>query len=243
MKFFVSAFVLALLTAAFDPVASNPADDTPPTQRRSGDIIVGFRTDTNRDDAIDFIATTLQEARDEGLSDCETEPVYESDGAFQVLRVGENNEDTVIKKLEGGIEYFSFIQPDYIYSFGAIPSDDPLASSQYVINNLSLHDAWGISTGSADVTIGVCDTGIDVDHPDLAANMLEGYNALTQTWGDDVSTLYDNDHGTAVAGSAAAVTNNGEGIAGMGWTLKHRAGQVSTGPGTSTSSMIADCIW
>eukprot|EP00531_Pseudo-nitzschia_arenysensis_P002224 CAMPEP_0116134610 /NCGR_PEP_ID=MMETSP0329-20121206/10743_1 /TAXON_ID=697910 /ORGANISM="Pseudo-nitzschia arenysensis, Strain B593" /LENGTH=549 /DNA_ID=CAMNT_0003629343 /DNA_START=165 /DNA_END=1814 /DNA_ORIENTATION=+ len=239
MKFFISTFVLALFTAAFKPVASKPADGRP---EYSGNIVVVYRPTANRAGATSFVAEKLQEARDEGISDCDLEPVYSSGNLFDVFHVGEGNEGRVMEKLKGGMNYFASIQPDYIYALDAVVPDDPLLSEQYTLDVMNMYAAWDISTGTSEVTIGICDTGIDIDHPDLLPNMLEGYDALTQTWGGDFSTRYDNDHGTAVAGSAAAFTNNAIGIAGMGWNLKHRSGQVQTAPGFSSSSVIADCL-
>ncbi len=244
MKLFLATFAVTLLTAGFKPVASNPVAGGD-TKQLSGKIVVGFRSTSSKGDATNFITEKLQEAQDEGLADCNTEAVYESeggDGGFQVFDVGEGNEDLVMKKLKSGMNHFAYVQPDYIVSADDTTPNDEKAELQYTLNKLSLYDAWDISTGISSVTIGVCDTGIDLDHEDLFENMLEGYNAITQTWGGDVSTTYNQDHGTMVAGAAAAVTNNGIGVAGMGWTLKHRAGQVQTSPGYSRSSVIADCI-
>ena len=88
MKFFISTFVLALFTAAFKPVASKPADGRP---EYSGNIVVVYRPTANRAGATSFVAEKLQEARDEGISDCDLEPVYSSENLFDVFHVGEGN--------------------------------------------------------------------------------------------------------------------------------------------------------
>lgn len=239
MKLFISTFILALFTAGFNPVASNPAGGK---RQLSGNIVVVYRPDADRGDAARFVEEKLQEARDEGISDCDSEPVYSSADLFDVFHVGDGNEELVMKKLKTGMSHFAYIQPDFEYTFDATVPTDTYLSDQYTLDRLSLYDAWDISTGISEVTIGICDTGIDLDHPDLAPNMLEGYDAVTQTWGVDFGTQYNQDHGTAVAGSAAAVTNNGEGIAGMGWKLNHRQGQCMTSSAGALSSVIADCV-
>jgi subtilisin family serine protease len=70
--------------------------------------------------------------------------------------------------------------------------------------------SWGISTGDP-VKVGVIDTGIDLTHPDLQANIKKGYNAI-YPW---KSPNDDNGHGTHVAGIIAAL-NNSIGVVGVG---------------------------
>ncbi|PWR75577.1 S8 family serine peptidase [Methanospirillum stamsii] len=77
-------------------------------------------------------------------------------------------------------------------------------------------EAWAVTTGSSDVVIAVVDTGVDYNHPDLAANMIGGYNAITGT----TNPMDDNGHGTHCAGTIGAVGNNGIGVAGVNWNVK-----------------------
>ena len=65
--------------------------------------------------------------------------------------------------------------PDYRVSMSATPND-LLYPSLWGLNDTSDNDinapeAWDIQTGSADVVIGILDTGIDYNHSDLAANV------------------------------------------------------------------------
>lgn len=93
----------------------------------------------------------------------------------------------------------------------------------------------------------ICDTGLDLDHPDLAGNKVEGYNADTRLWesaGGDVSyTASGSSHGTRCASCAAAIGNNSVGTIGTGGNLKHRPVQVSNLSlgGSAYSSTLAHC--
>jgi subtilisin family serine protease len=122
-------------------------------------------------------------------------------------------------------------------------SNDPLFNDQWHYNNtgqnngtvgkdISLLEAWQLETGNPNVIVAVEDGGVDWDHEDLAANMwvntgeipgngidddnngyvddIYGYN-----FADNTGTISVGDHGTHVAGTVAAVTNNGKGVAGV----------------------------
>ncbi len=81
-------------------------------------------------------------------------------------------------------------------------TDDPLLAQQSALSALTLPEAWATSTAEG-VRLAVLDSGVQADHPDLAAHLLDGGAT------DDLRGT-----GTHAAGVAAAVTDNGEGIAG-----------------------------
>jgi subtilisin family serine protease len=92
----------------------------------------------------------------------------------------------------------------------ALAPNDPYAGSEWHLNKLGLPSAWDTSQGTG-VTIAILDTGVDGTHPDLTARMVAGWNF----YDNNSNTADVNGHGTAVAGAAAASTNNSVGVAGM----------------------------
>jgi len=126
-------------------------------------------------------------------------------------------------------------------------------------------EAWaGGNTGSADVYIGVIDEGIDINHPDLAANIwtnpfdpIDGLDNDGNGYVDDVNgydfagnnnSVYDgvptnNDidaHGTHVSGTIGGVGGNGIGVAGVNWTVKIISGKfLGTSGGTTADAIEA----
>ena len=92
-----------------------------------------------------------------------------------------------------------------------------------VDKDIDLPEAWELEKGSPDVIVVVIDGGVQYNHPDLAANMWPTIGP------EGTSTLAD-DHGTHVAGTIAAVTNNSTGVSGI-------AGGSGTGNGVRIMSI------
>lgn len=115
--------------------------------------------------------------------------------------------------------------------------DDPLAPDQYAVGQHEMLGAWGASTGDG-VVIAIIDTGIDMDHPDLADRIVPGHD-----WVDDDNIPNDeNGHGTHVAGSAAAIGNNGVGVIGMAPDARIMPLRVLAADGSGNSDDIAEAI-
>ena len=71
--------------------------------------------------------------------------------------------------------------------------------------------AWDISQSNSSIKIAIIDTGVQLNHPELASKLLPGYDYVSY----DTIPEDGNGHGTHVAGITASVTNNGAGIAGV----------------------------
>src|SRR5664280_144730 len=93
--------------------------------------------------------------------------------------------------------------------------DDPAYSGQWALNAIGAPIAWGRTTGSAEVTVAVLDTGVQLDHPDLQANLVPGWDFIN----DDDYPSDDYGHGTHVAGIIGASGNNGIGVTGINWSV------------------------
>jgi len=104
-----------------------------------------------------------------------------------------------------------YIEPNVVFRAQFVPGD-PYYPNQWALPTIKADWAWNTTTGNHSILVGVIDTGIDYNHPDLAPN----YNASGYNWVDsDADPMDDNGHGTHVAGTIAAVLNNGQGIAGL----------------------------
>lgn len=104
------------------------------------------------------------------------------------------------------------------YDSGGAPGsgavDDPLFSEQWGLTQINAPAAWQRGATGAGVTIAVLDTGVDLEHPDLAPNLVAGIDVVAGQNDCPAGPQDENGHGTHVAGIAAAVTDNGFGVAG-----------------------------
>ncbi len=129
--------------------------------------------------------------------------------------------------------WFAFVDPDFVRLLQPMHTTDPLVSEQWSLSNdgvntlsyggiaqadMNVYTAWNTTTGSPSIKVAVIDEGVDLQHPDLAQNLLPGYDATGQ--GSLGAANPADAHGTACAGIVAAVGNNGIGIAGVAYNSK-----------------------
>lgn len=175
-----------------------------------------------------------------------------------------------VRALRGahGVRY---AEPDYLMQESAAPNDPGFGlqwgdrnagqSVNGVTGTRGADDAataaWDVTTGSRNIVIGETDSGVQYDHPDLAANIwsnpggigscaagTHGYNVITSVCDPmDDETKYGG-HGTHVAGILGAVGNNGIGVAGLNWqtTILPVKWLDANGSGP-TSRLIAALDW
>jgi subtilisin family serine protease len=151
----------------------------------------------------------------------------ESENALEVARAyGELEEITIAHPVYPKVLYGEKITESVTPQSVTFTPNDPSFNQQWHYHNtgtnggsngkldvdINLPEAWEITKGSPDVIVAIIDGGINYTHPDLAANMWSGrgWNFVTNS-----SNISSHDHGTHVAGTVAAVNNNGIGVAGI----------------------------
>lgn len=229
----VTLFLLVFTTLFFDFSVYAAKKDVQPdtTPRHKKELIVKYKNQNKE--------TSVKANVKQKLKLGKLESKFKSkDKQIDVLEIGESdNLDQTIAELKKDPNV-AFVQPNYLLSTTDTPQDDRFAE-QWGLNNqgqnsgtsgvdVGAMEAWNASMGNRSVLVGVLDTGIDIDHPDLAesifTNSLEvpgnGMDDDGNGYADDVhgydfanadATVYDSSsgdkHGTHVAGIIAAQAN------------------------------------
>ncbi|MBT5745041.1 MAG: S8 family serine peptidase [Gammaproteobacteria bacterium] len=130
-------------------------------------------------------------------------------------------------------------EPNYHRRLHQLPDDPELKRMEGFVDQIELSAAWDISTGSSKVVVAILDDSVEIDHPDLQANIWINQGEVAGNGVDDDANGYIDDlhgwdfknndadpsagleegHGTAVAGVVGAVGNNGIGATGVAWNV------------------------
>ncbi len=171
-------------------------------------------------------------------------------------RVGE-----ILREL-GQIPYIQYAERVPIYrTLEYTPNDFSIFNDLYHLDLLQAEEAWEISQGSEEVVIAIVDDAVMVDHEDLQGNIwvnpgeipgngldddrngyiddVNGYDVATNTPNPGGLSLLLT-HGTRVAGCAAASTDNGRGVASMGFNCKIMGVKATTDPTSANNRIVTD---
>jgi subtilisin family serine protease len=166
-----------------------------------------------------------------------------------------------------------YVEPNYVVRAQVIPNDTQFGqlwgmnnTGQTVSGQVGIADAdidaveaWDVSTGSSSIVVGVIDTGVDYNHPDLAANIWSAPSSFTVTVGGQTITcpagshgfnavantcnpLDDNNHGSHVSGTIGARGNNSSGVAGVNWTTSIMGLKFLSASGSGNTADAIECI-
>jgi subtilisin family serine protease len=156
----------------------------------------------------------------------------------------------------------AYVHLDHELQAYGVPND-PRYREQWAHEVVESAEAWNITTGSDEVLVGVIDTGVDYNHPDLRENMwvnereiagnrrdddgnglvddVHGYDFANND-GDPMADDSPTFHGTHVAGTIGAVANNGQGVTGHAHRVKILACKFLRGDGRGRTSDAVRCI-
>ncbi|MFK7775199.1 MAG: S8 family serine peptidase [Saprospiraceae bacterium] len=164
---------------------------------------------------------------------------------MEVTVVGIKNALTIANELHESQNY-AYAEPDFLRLMKRMNTNDPNVDEQWSLNNdgvntsqyggtvgadMKVYNAWGTTTGSSTIKVAIIDEGVDLNHPDLAGNMLGGYDATGQGSGGNPSG--DDAHGTACAGIVASVGNNNIGGTGVAYDSKIIPVRIAYSSGSS----------
>jgi len=253
------AVVIGSLPAAAVP---SPAYGQSQSDARSpafvpGEVIVGYQPSTDA-------AARRQMYAAASASVVQRLPFVSAD----LIRVAPGSELQAVTSLleQPGVVY---AEPNYLWQADFIPTDAHFGlqwglhnigqSGGAVDADIDAPEAWDLATGRT-VLIGIIDTGIDTAHIDLRSNLWTNPGEIPDNGVDDDTNGYvddvhgwdwanadsdptdDHGHGTHVAGIAAAVGNNGEGVAGVSWDARIMSLKFLTADGVGATTGAVKAI-
>lgn len=249
----------------------------PNVEESVGQLIVKFRPDVVQTFSVASGRARASElARKSGLAIAYRRPMSGLAHVYSLPQEMTHVEAYALaKRLELSDPSIEYAEPDSIHKAFAAPNDPAFATAQWhylapngaasLLGGINAAPAWNISRGQG-VIVAVLDTGI-VLHPDLAANVIQGYDFISDPSisndgnGRDADPSDPGDgypadycslgalarssswHGTHVAGTVAAVTNNGVGVAGVAYEARVLNVRVLGRCGGLTSDIADGIAW
>jgi thermitase len=154
-----------------------------------------------------------------------------------LLEIPASGMDERLRELQA-VTGVAFVEPNYLVQALDVIPNDPGWGSQYGLTAIRAPQGWELSSGSSSVTIAIIDSGVDLSHADLAGKITAGYDFVN----NDDTPQDDFGHGTHVAGIAAALGNNGTGVAGVSWGARVMPLKVLSSTGSGTYANVAAAI-
>ncbi|HRZ02141.1 MAG TPA: S8 family serine peptidase [Burkholderiaceae bacterium] len=158
-----------------------------------------------------------------------------SHGLYVIELPGNASEKAVAARLANN-PHLKFAEVDRLVAPSFAPND-PYTGSQWHLSKIGAATAWDVALGSG-VTIAILDTGVDASHPDLAGSIVAGWNFYNNT--ADTTDVYN--HGTGVAGTAAAAINNALGVASVAGQARIMPMKISDDTGYGSWSAMAQAL-
>ncbi len=235
----------------------------PPAPVVAGEIIVKYKPGiegTARDTLLSAV----------GLSRAKRKGLFWADfvgrvPSLEVLKLPSGKDTAAAIKALKAQPGVAYVQPNYLYKPCFPAPNDPRFGEQWGLENTTTPNvdigalqAWDYTTGSGDIVVAILDQGVDLGHPELAANiwvnpadppdgldndsngLVDDTNGWDFFWNDN--TVFEGGltdlHGTHVAGVVAAAMNNSTGIAGVAPNVKIMPLKFMGPDGGSTSTAV-----
>lgn len=131
-----------------------------------------------------------------------------------------------------------FAEPNYTVHAAYTPND-PAFADQWGLAKIRCPQAWDITFGLPSVVVAIVDSGIDLEHPDFVGKLTPGWDFAN----NDADPDDDYGHGTHCAGTAGATTDNGIGVAGVGFNCRLMPVKVLDKNGSGTVAELVQGIY
>lgn len=157
---------------------------------------------------------------------------------IKVMKVAKADKAQALTELAADPQV-EFAEPSVKRHYHAVPNDTDYAKQRWIWQNIKAESGWDKTKGSSDVIIAIIDGGTNLTHPDLASKIVPG----TDFGSGDNDPMDEDGHGSMTAGLAAAVTDNGAGVAGACWNCKIMPVKVFDGDSGTNEAIIDGIKW
>lgn len=240
-------------------------DENPGLRHDPTSIIVKFFDGVSQEDK-DVFYGLMEMRRIQKLGQTDLEHVAINDSAENMVFLA--------REIGAELGIVEFAELDHIAHLGATPNDS-FYSLLWGMNNtgqtvnrdrgtanadIDANLAWDVWTGSSSFVVGVVDSGILLNHQDLAANIWVNPGEIAGNgidddgngyvddvngwdfWNNDNNPTDDNGHGSHVAGTIGAVGNNGVGVVGVCWNVKLAGLKIGSASGSVSVTAAINAI-
>jgi thermitase len=195
-----AALIILLIFSSLALTSGSVSNESESLLADTGELIIGFKDDATPADQ-DAIAATY------GYTILERNDVLNS----ILVRPVPGERERLLARLAAEEAFVRYVEPNKLVQALYTPNDTKYPN-QWGLPSIKVDRAWDRERGNKTVTIAIIDSGIEYTHEDLSANYLPGgYDWVN----NDTDPVDDDGHGTHCAGIAAAVIDNGKGIAGI----------------------------
>lgn len=224
-------------------MATSVDSESPSIEERSTRLLISYSNQDNKPSDETLQAAGLQMIQD-----------YEN-GSFLIVEPrGAVTSDAVDALMADNA--VAYVAPDYIMSIPQMEAaeeirptvaddipNDPDFNKLWGMKNSGATQAWRRIHDSKKLIVAVIDTGVDYKHPDLKDNMWSrGGQHGYDFYENDNDPLDEQNHGTHVAGTIAAVGNNGVGVVGVNWKAQIMALRFMGPDGSGSTSDAVKCV-
>ncbi|KKQ51327.1 hypothetical protein A2865_03090 [Candidatus Woesebacteria bacterium RIFCSPHIGHO2_01_FULL_39_17] len=157
----------------------------------------------------------------------------------KVIQVPKGEFSNAAKTLKKNI-FVEYVEQDFIAETQEMPND-PYFPNQWGLEKINAKGGWDKSHGLNSIDVAIVDTGVNNSHPDLAGKISASVNCIYSSC-PGFTTNDPDGHGTHVAGIAAGITNNSQGIAGLLWEGRIMSVKALDDTGNGYYSWIANGI-
>lgn len=186
---------------------------------------------------VDYIVDLTRKENNINVTNCNFEQILQ-------IYLKNGGKEEVLQSIEiaNKIPGVKIAEPNYVTEISQAPNDPYFTNyDMWGLNGLNgIHapEAWITTTGSAEIRVGVIDTGI-ANHEDLNGNLVSGWDTHNN---NGVTNDDTHSHGTHVAGIIGAVGNNGKGVTGVNWDVSLVPLQASNENNLFESSDVIEAI-